>query len=171
MSRIALTYGDVRRKDFRRRYVPIISTVIACLLALLPIVVSSPVIPDFAFLVLIAWRLLRPELWTVTTALPLGLFNDLVAGHPLGQSMALWTIAFLVFDLIEARIIYKDYLMDWLFAAVMILGYTFGDWAIGRMMGSRMDFGILLPQLVASILAYPVVARFILGLDRWRLSR
>ncbi|HEY0447182.1 MAG TPA: rod shape-determining protein MreD [Allosphingosinicella sp.] len=171
MSRIALTQSDVRMKDFRRSYVPILSTVAACLLALLPVIVSSPVIPDFAFLVLISWRLLRPELWTATTALPLGLFNDLVAGHPLGQSMALWTIAFLVFDLIEARIVYKDYWMDWAFAALMIVGYTFGDWYVGRLMGSQMAFSILLPQLLAGILVYPVVARFILALDRWRLSR
>jgi rod shape-determining protein MreD len=171
MSRIALTQSDVRMKDFRRSYVPILSTVAACLLALLPVIVSSPVIPDLAFLVLISWRLLRPELWTATTALPLGLFNDLVAGHPLGQSMALWTIAFLVFDLIEARIVYKDYWMDWAFAALMIVGYTFGDWYIGRLMGSQMAFSILLPQLLAGILVYPVVARFILALDRWRLSR
>jgi rod shape-determining protein MreD len=171
MSRIALTQSDVRMKDFRRSYVPILSTVAACLLALLPVIVSSPVIPDLAFLVLISWRLLRPELWTATTALPLGLFNDLVAGHPLGQSMALWTIAFLVFDLIEARIVYKDYWMDWAFAALMIVGYTFGDWYVGRLMGSQMAFSILLPQLLAGILVYPVVARFILALDRWRLSR
>jgi rod shape-determining protein MreD len=171
MSRIALTQSDVRRKDFRRRYVPILSTIAACLLALLPVIVSSPVIPDFAFLVLLAWRLLRPEMWTAVTALPLGLFNDLVAGHPLGQSMALWTIAFLLCDLIEARIVYKDFWMDWVFASLMILGYTYGDWYIGRLMGSQMSFGILLPQLIASVLAYPVVARFILGLDRWRLSR
>jgi rod shape-determining protein MreD len=171
MSRIALTTGDVRMRDFRRQYVPILSTIAACLLSLLPVVVSTPIVPDFAFLVLISWRLLRPELWTATTALPLGLFNDLVAGHPLGQSMALWTFAFLVFDLVESRIVYKDYWMDWAFAALMILGYTFADWFIGQLMGSRMAFSTLLPQLIASMLAYPVVARFILFLDRWRLSR
>jgi rod shape-determining protein MreD len=171
MSRIALTHSDVRRKDFRRRYVPIISTLGACLLALLPIIVSSPVVPDFAFLVLISWRLLRPELWGPTTALPLGLFNDLVAGHPLGQSVALWTAAFLIFEIIDARMLFRDYWMDWILAAVMIVAYTFGDWYIGRLMGSQMGFGILLPQIIASILFYPVVARLILGLDRWRLSR
>ena len=69
MSRIALTSGDVRMRDFRRQYVPILSTIAACLLSLLPIVVSSPIVPDFAFLVLIAWRLLRPEMWPSTTAL------------------------------------------------------------------------------------------------------
>jgi rod shape-determining protein MreD len=171
MSRIALTHSDVRMRDFRRRYVPLISTIAACLLALLPIIVSSPVIPDFAFLVLLAWRLLRPEMWSVLTALPLGLFNDLVAGHPLGQSMVLWTVAFLILDIIESRAIYRDYWMDWILAALMILGHTFGDWYIGRLMGSQMSFSLLLPQLIASILVYPVVARLILALDRWRLTR
>lgn len=171
MSRIALTQGDVRMRDFRRSYVPIISTIAACLLALLPVVVSSPVVPDFAFLVLISWRLLRPEMWTATTALPLGLFNDLVAGHPLGQSMALWTLAFLIMDLIETRVLFRDYWMDWLFASLMILGYTFCDWFIGRLMGNHMPFGVLMPQLAAAVLSYPVVSRFILFLDRWRLTR
>ena len=171
MSRIALTHSDVRMRDFRRGYVPILSTIAACLLALLPVVVSSPIVPDFAFLVLIAWRLLRPELWTPLIALPLGLFNDLVAGHPLGQSMALWTITFLVFDLIDSRIVWRDYWMDWAFASLAILGYTLGDWYIGRLLGNRMDFAILWPQVIASILFYPVVARLILALDRWRLSR
>ena len=56
-------------------------------------------------------------------------------------------------------------------AAVFILGYTFGDWAIGRWMGSTAEFGILWPQIGASILLYPVVARIVLVLDRWRLAR
>jgi rod shape-determining protein MreD len=171
MSRIALTQSDVRMRDFRRRYVPVLSTIAACLLALLPITVNSPVVPDFAFLVLISWRQLRPEMWGAANALPLGLFNDLVAGHPLGQSMALWTLAFLIFDLIETRLVYRDYIMDWVFAALMIVGYTFGDWYIARLMGSSMAFSVLLPQLLIAILAYPVVARLILALDRWRLTR
>jgi rod shape-determining protein MreD len=36
------------------------------LLDLLPIVATWPIVPDFAFLVLIAWRLLRPEMWRPT---------------------------------------------------------------------------------------------------------
>ena len=171
MARIALTQGDVRRRDLRRRYVPIASTILACLVNVLPIIVSTPIIPDFAFLVLLAWRLLRPEMWSVTTAIPLGLLNDLLAGHPLGQSAALWTSIFLIMDLVDSRVAWRDYWMDWMFAAVFILGYTFGDWAIGRWMGSTAEFGILWPQIGASILLYPVVARIVLVLDRWRLAR
>lgn len=171
MSRIALTQADVRRKAFRREYVPILSTIFACLLALLPIVVSSPVMPDFGFLVLIAWRLLRPELWSPTIALPLGLFNDLVAGHPLGQSMALWTIVFLAFEVLDSRVLFRDYWMDWFFASLAILFYVFGGWYIGQLMGNGAGFSVMLPHLGASILGYPIVARIVLTLDRWRLSR
>lgn len=171
MSRIALTRADYVRKELRRKYVPIVSTVVACLTVLLPIVATAPLVPDFAFLVLIAWRLLRPEIWSTTTALPLGLFNDLVAGHPLGQSMALWTIAFLAFDLLDSRLLFRDYWMDWFFAALAIAFYICGGWLVARLMGSTMDLTMLLPQLGASILAFPLVARLVLALDRWRLSR
>ena len=171
MNRIAGNAGDVRRRNVRRQYVPIVSTVAACLFNVLPIVVSSPLIPDFAFLVLIAWRLLRPEIWTVTTALPLGLFNDLIAGHPLGQSVILFTVAFLAFDLADSRALFRDYWMDWFFASLAILFYISGGWFVAYVMGSTAEFSVMLPQLVASILAFPLVARIVLTLDRWRLSR
>ena len=171
MSRIASNRSDVRRFQFRRQYAPLVSVIFACLLNLLPIVVSSPVVPDFAFMMLLAWRLLRPELWAATTALPLGLFNDLVAGHPLGQSMALWTITFLVLDIMDSRLVWRDYLIDWLAASMAIIFYTFGDWYVGRLMESRTEFVVMLPQLGLSVLVYPVVARVVLALDRWRLVR
>ena len=171
MSRIAFNQADVRRRHLRREYVPLVSTLLACLLSLLPIIVSSPVIPDFGFLMLIAWRLLRPEMWAPAVALPLGLFNDLVGGHPLGQSMALWTTLFITFDIIDSRVLYRDYWMDWLIAAVAIGGYVFADWYIGTLMGNETSFTVMLPQLGATILAYPIVARLVLALDRWRLAR
>jgi rod shape-determining protein MreD len=67
--------------------------------------------------------------------------------------------------------VWRDYWMDWLFASLFILAYTYSDWIIGRWMGSSAEFGILWPQIAASILLYPVVARIVLVLDRWRLTR
>lgn len=171
MSWIAESNADVQMRHARRTYVPLLSTIIACLMALLPIVVKSPFVPDFALLVLLAWRLLRPELWTAATVLPLGLFNDLVAGHPLGQSMAFWTAIFLAFDVMEARLVWRDYWIDWFAASMMIVFYTFGIWYIGWLMGNRIEFSVMLPQIGLSILAFPVVARVVLTLDRWRLAR
>jgi rod shape-determining protein MreD len=171
MSRIAGSRRDVTIWTVRRQTVPVLTTLAASLLSLLPYVATAPLIPDFAFLVLIAWRLLRPEMWLAQVALPLGLFNDLVAGHPIGQSMMLWTLTFLILDLIDSRVGWRDYWMDWLFAASLILFYTFGGWYIARLMGSQTAFGVLLPQLLLSVFAYPLVARLVVGLDRWRLSR
>ncbi|MFL6858919.1 MAG: rod shape-determining protein MreD [Allosphingosinicella sp.] len=171
MSRYAPTHGEVRIFGIRRQSVPVVSTLAASLLDLLPIVSTTPLVPDFAYLVLLAWRLLRPELWQARIALPLGLFNDLVAGHPLGQSMALWTITFLVFDLVDVRVGWRDYWMDWFFASLAILFYMAGGWYVARMMGARVEPVVLLPQYALSVIAYPLVALCVVALDRWRLSR
>jgi len=171
VSRIAGSSRDVALLGFRRQAVPVLSTLAAALIDLLPVVATRPLVPDFAFLVLLAWRLLRPEMWQAHVALPLGLFNDLVAGHPIGQSMALWTLTFLALDLVDSRVGWRDYWMDWLFAAAAILLYSVGCWYVARLMGSAAPYAVLLPQLALSIFAYPLVARLVVGLDRWRLSR
>ena len=158
-------------RDYRRRFVPVGSTLAASLLALLPIVAASPIVPEIALLILIAWRLLRPEIWPAHIALGLGLFNDFVAGHPLGQSMAIWTMIFLACDYIDSRLGFRDYWMDWLIAAAAIAFHSAAAWYIGALMGSRISFAVMLPQLGVSVLVYPLAARAVLGLDRWRLSR
>jgi hypothetical protein len=38
-------------------------------------------------------------------------------------------------------------------------------------MGSEIEFGVLAPQLALGVIAYPVIARMVLALDRWRLAR
>ena len=171
MSRIAGSERDVAWWSARRQLVPVLSTLAAALLDTLPIVIQTPLVPDLAFIVVIAWRLLRPEMWQAAVALPLGLFNDLVSGHPLGQSMAIWTVAFLIFDVIDSRVGWRDYWLDWLFACLAIVGNAAAGWYIAHLSGAAVAFEILLPQIALSIFAYPLVARIILGLDRWRLAR
>ena len=171
MARIAGSAAEVAAREFRRRFVPLISTIVAIALAMLPIVAQAPLLPDFGFLMLITWRLLRPEIWTPRTALALGLLSDLVTGHPLGQGMLLWTVSFLVLDLIDSRLGFRDYWMDWLIAAALLAFQIVGGWYIALLMGADVRFAVMLPQIGLSILAYPVAARLVLGLDRWRLMR
>ena len=171
MNRIAFNQAAVRRRAFWQRNTPVISTLVASSLALLPIIASSALIPDIAFLVLISWRLLRPEMWAPTIALPLGLFNDLVAGYPIGQSMFVWTSVFIAFEIIDSRMLFRDYWMHWFFAALAIAFAVVADWYIARLMGSSVDIVVLLPQLAAAILVYPIASRLVLALDRWRLAR
>jgi rod shape-determining protein MreD len=171
MNRIAGSSTEVAIRDVRRRFVPVGSTVGAILLSLLPIVASAPLLPDLGFVTLLVWRLLRPEIWSAQVALALGFVNDLVVGHPIGQSMLLWTAAFLVLDLLDSRLGFRDYLMDWLIGAALIIFHTLGAWYIALLMGSDVRFTVILPQLGLCVLVYPVVARLVLGLDRWRLMR
>jgi rod shape-determining protein MreD len=170
MSRIAGSDGAVVIRDFRRRFVPVISTIAAILFGLFPFVVTSPLLPDIGFLVLLAWRLLRPEIWPPTVALAFGLFDDLISGNPIGQSMALWTSIFLALELVEARTGYRDFWFDWLYALVAIAFHSAAAWYIGVLMGSQTPFLQLLPQLALAVVAYPVAARMVYRLDRWRLT-
>ena len=171
MSRIAGSSAEVAIRDFRFRWVPMLSTLAAILLALLPFVPASPLIPNLGFLALITWRLLRPEIWSAQAALGFGLAADLVAGNPIGQSMLLWTTAFLAFDYVDSRLGFRDYVMDWLLAAAALLFHGAGIWYIALLMGSETRFTMMIPQIGLSILAYPIAARLILALDRWRLAR
>ena len=171
MSRIAGSSTEVAIRDLRRRYVPVLSTLAATLLALLPVIVQAPLLPDFGFLLLITWRLLRPEIWTPQMALALGLASDLVTGHPLGQGMLVWTAAFLAIDLIDRRLGFRDYWMDWLIVAGALIFQSVAAWYIALLMHSDIRFAVMLPQIGLSVLAYPVAARIVVGLDRWRLMR
>lgn len=171
MSRIAGSSTEVAIRDFRFRWVPMLSTLAAILLALLPFVPASPLIPNLGFLALITWRLLRPEIWSAQAALGFGLFADLIAGNPIGQSMLLWTTAFLAFDYVDSRLGFRDYMMDWLLAAAALLFHGAGIWYIALLMGSETRFTVMIPQIGLSILAYPIAARLALALDRWRLAR
>ena len=171
MSRIAGSEAEVAIRDLRFRYVPLLSTLFAITLALLPIVAASPWMPNLGFLVLISWRLLRPEIWSAQVALGLGLAADLISGAPLGQSMLLWTATFLAFDYCDGLLGIRDFWLDWALAAGALLFHSVGVWYIALLMGSEISFWIMVPQLALSVLAYPVAARLVVALDRWRLIR
>lgn len=172
MSRIAGSATEVAIRDLRRRYVPLVSTGVAILLgAILPIVAESPWVPNLGFLVLLTWRLMRPEIWPAQAALGFGLAADLVSGTPLGQSMLLWTLVFLGLDWLDSWLGVRDYWLDWAAAAAAILFHSLGVWYITLLMHADVALMVMVPQLALSILAYPIMARFILTLDRWRLSR
>jgi rod shape-determining protein MreD len=172
MSRIVGSETEVAIRDLRRRYVPLISTMTAILLgAILPVVAESPWVPNLGFLVLLTWRLMRPEIWQIWAAAAFGVAADLISGAPLGQSTLIWTAIFLGLDSLDAWMGVRDYWLDWAAAAAAILFHSVGVWYIALLMRSDVSFWVMVPQLVMSVLGYPIVARIILSLDRWRLSR
>ena len=152
-------------------YVPAVSVVFASLLSALPIVTSTGWYPDFGFLALIGWRLLRSDPWPAWWAAPLGLANDLLTGSPVGLSVAWWTAVMILLDLVDRRTMWRDYWIEWGLAAVLLfLNESIERWAAG-LVASPMPFSKIVPPLLISIFVFPLAAWIVARIDRWRLGR
>lgn len=173
MARSALTPNRRigRRPVIASEYIPAITVVVAIFLAALPIVSTSGWFPDFGFLVLIAWRLLRSDVWPSWWAAPLGLLNDLVSGQPLGLSVTIWTASMLALDIIDRRTIWRDYWIEWALASLLILFNEAAQWQVAAWNGARVPFSAMIPPLVLSIVTFPVAAWIVGRVDRWRSGR
>src|SRR5690349_17172882 len=129
-------------------YVPAISVIAASLLSALPIVSQTGWWPDFAFLVLIAWRLLRQDVWPAWWATPLGFINDVVTGLPVGFSVALWTASMLALDMTDRRTMWRDYWVEWALAALLLLAHEAFEWQVAGWQGAAIPFSTLLSPLL-----------------------
>lgn len=154
----------------KARAVPIASTMFGSLLPLLvPVIAEAPVMPPFGLLILLAWRLLRPGFWAIWAPLPLGLFDDLASGQPLGSAMLSWTLAFLALEFSERSLLWRDYVQDWLVAAAAITGCIVAAYVFALFAGGAAPLLSVVPQTLAAILVFPAVARLCARLDVWRL--
>jgi rod shape-determining protein MreD len=145
--------------------------VAASMLSALPIVSTSGWYPEFGFLALIAWRLLRSDPWPAWWAAPLGLANDLITGAPIGLSVALWTVTMILLDLVDRRTIWRDYWIEWALAALLLLLSETIEWWIAEMMDASLPFVSIMPPLLISIFAFPIAAWAVARIDHWRLGR
>ena len=151
--------------------VPAASVIAAALLSTLPIVSTSGWYPDFGFLVLIAWRLLRSDPWPAWWAAALGLANDLIIGTPLGMSVVLWSATMVLLDLVDRRTMWRDYWIEWALAGLLLLlGEVFDYW-VASLTGPAGPVASILPPLLIAIFAFPIAAWLVARLDRWRLGR
>jgi rod shape-determining protein MreD len=152
-------------------FVPAASVVAASFLAALPIVSTSGWYPDFGFLVLISWRLLRSDPWPAWWAAPLGLVNDLFTGFPIGLSVTLWTATMLVLDLIDRRTMWRDYWIEWGLAAVLLAVDEWLQWRLAAAAGAELRAWVMVPPLIVSIFVFPMSAWLVARIDAWRLGR
>lgn len=160
-----------RRRSARLWVVPAVTTVMGSALGLLPIVATAPVLPPCGLLMALAWRLLRPEMWPPWMAFVLGFVDDLIGGAPLGTAATLWTIAFLGFDIVDARPMWRDYWLDWALASLAILFCGLGDWVVADFVAGVGPVSTIVPTLAIGIMLFPVAAWLCTRLDRWRLKR
>jgi rod shape-determining protein MreD len=173
MVRAALgTNADLGRGPKRlARYWPAASVALASSLSLLPIVTELGWGPDFGFLLMVAWRLLRSDAIPSWCAAPLGLFNDLVTGAPVGLSVTTWTAAMLLLDLAARRTMWRDYWIEWLLAALLLFMAQLIRWRVDALMGAPYDFRLIWSPWIIAVLAFPLAAFAASAIDRWRLGR
>lgn len=152
-------------------YIPAASVVLASALSTLPIVSVTGWWPNFGFLMLIAWRLLRADPWPAWWAAPMGFANDLLTGAPIGLSVALWSAVMLAMELVDHRTQWRDYWVEWAIATVLITVDRWADWQVAGLLGAPVHFLQIVPAIVISILAFPLGAMIVLRIDRWRTGR
>ncbi len=100
---------------------PWLSILLGSLTPWLPVIAPAPVLPPFGFMMLLAWRLARPGLLPLWAGLPLGLFDDLYSGQPLGSAVLLFSLVLMAIELIEIRFPWRNFWLDWLTAAAILV--------------------------------------------------
>lgn len=182
MKRSLLTsYTKARRRRYRSRLnrresplianaVPVASVLIASMITTLPILPSLPLLPPLGLMMLIAWRQLRPMLWPLWIGFPLGLFDDMFSGQPVGSAAFLWSVVVIALSLINDRTNWRDYWQDWLIAAVSLMVAITGSMLIVGLVHEPAGLEPLVPQILLTIFSFPIIARLVAALDRLRLS-
>ena len=154
---------------FVARAVPWLAIMLASMVPAWLVIASGPVMPPFGFLMIVSWAQLRPGLLPAWAGLPLGLFDDLYSGQPLGSAVLLWSISIIILEMIEARLPWRNFLMEWLVAAGLITAYILLGLGFANIAGGATPIHVILPQVAVSVLVYPLMCRFVALLDRTRL--
>ena len=150
---------------------PWLTIMLGSLTPWLPVIAPAPVLPPFGYMLLLAWRLLRPGLLPLWAGLPLGLFDDLYSGQPLGSGILLFSLTLLAIELIELRFPWRTFLLYWLTASAMLVAYiAFAALFSGAAL-TLVQLTVIVPQLLLSIVLFPIIARMVSFLDRLRLMR
>jgi rod shape-determining protein MreD len=151
--------------------VPWISIMLGSLIPQLPIASAVPLIPPLGYMMLLSWRLVRPGLMPVWAGFPLGAFDDLFSGQPLGSAILLWSVTMIGIELVETRFPWRGFFQDWIVASVIVTWYLVLSALFSGAPVSISALVVILPQLVISIALMPLLSRFVAGLDRFRLRR
>jgi rod shape-determining protein MreD len=151
--------------------VPWLSILAGSLLPVFFIASALPLVPPTGFVMLVAWRLVRPGLLPVWAGFPLGLFDDLFSGQPLGSAVLLWSLTMIAIELLDRRIPWRSFPQDWIAATLALLGYLLAAFVLSGATATAPALVALGPQALLSVLLFPAAARLVATLDRLRLTR
>ena len=148
--------------------VPWASVMLLSLVPFAPLVVSAPIVPPFALMALLAWRMYRPGLLPVWAGAPLGAFDDLFSGQPLGSAIVLWSAAMILLEYVDTRTRWRGFAADWALGAALAVAAVLLGAGIANMTGGATPLLVLVPQIVLIVALQPVVIGLVALLDRLR---
>ncbi len=151
--------------------IPTLSIMLGSIAPLLPLTGLMPMLPPLGFMMLLGWRLVRPGLLPLWAGLPLGAFDDLFSGQPFGSAILLWSVALIVIELFEARYPWRGFWQDWFTASLVAAAYVLLMLVFSGTAPSVHHLSAAGPQFLLSLLLYPIIARMVAWLDRFRLLR
>lgn len=152
-------------------WLPTASVALASMFTGLPLMLDTTLLPPFGLLMLLSWRLMRSDLWPVWIGIPLGLWDDLFSGQPPGSAMALWTMALLAMDALDARVVWRDYRIDWLIGALAVAVVLIAGAALAQAGSGVALLPLVAPQIIITWFTLPATMLLAGMLDRWRLRR
>lgn len=152
------------------RTVPWLTILLGSMVPSWSMIASAPVLPPLGYLIFLAWHQLRPNLLPIWAGLPLGLFDDLFSGQPFGCAVLLWSLSSIALDLVETRLPWRHFVIEWLVANGLIVTYILLCLVFANFGGADAPLRVIVPQIVISVLTYPLVGRFVAVADRFRLT-
>jgi rod shape-determining protein MreD len=151
----------------RARVLPWATVVAGSLVTIVPVIASLPLLPPIGLIMLLTWRLLARFSLRPWAGAPLGLFDDIVSGQPLGASMLSWSLVMIAIELVEQRLIFRDFWQDWLIAGGGIVFCVMLGRFVAVPLGAHVDV-MLVAQIVMAIALFPLAARLVAWIDRKR---
>jgi rod shape-determining protein MreD len=111
-------------------------------------------------------------MWPVWIGLPLGLWDDLFSGAPIGTAVGLWTLASIAIAYSSQRIYWRGFLHDWAIAALLIaIIQSLAALITHPQADTRLVLGLVVPQIIISALLVPLFMRLTGAFDNFRLKR
>lgn len=159
------------QSPLRTTIVPYATILIASALPIFLLADVMPIAPPLGFLLFLSWRIIRPELLPMWVGVPLGAFDDLFSGQPFGSAILLWSLTMIAFEIIETRFPWRGFWQDWFTAGLAIVLYILSAMVVSGAPLSSHQLLAAVPQLLLSVLLYPIISRMVAGFDRFRLSR
>ena len=151
--------------------IPWLTVILGSFTPILPLIAAAPILPPIGLLFMIAWRLLRPGLLPLWAGFPFGLIDDLYSGQPFGSGILLFSCALIALDLMENRFPWRNFWQNWMTASLVLAPYLLVAAILSGSSPSLALFAVTLPQILLSILLFPIIISIAALLDRIRLLR